>query len=71
MLRTKRDAVFCDRVLENGANEYLLAKTGVDTAENEPLKVADSVAWENRKLVVSRVHRADLAELYENFRGTD
>ena len=39
MLRTKRDAVFCDRVLENGANEYLLAKTGVDTAENEPLKV--------------------------------
>ena len=32
---------------DNYSNEYLLAKIGVDTAENEPLKVADSAAGEN------------------------
>ena len=42
--------------------ELLLAKIGVDTAENEPLKVTDSAAVENTELVVSRLLDADLVD---------
>ena len=48
------------------SNEYLLAKIGVDTAENEPLKIADSAAWENTELVVSRILKADLVHRYRS-----
>ena len=41
----------------------MLAKIGVDTAENEPLKVADSAAGENTELVISRLLKADLASI--------
>ena len=43
------------------SNEYLLANIGVDTAQNEPLKIADSAAGENTELVFSRLLNADLA----------
>ena len=39
---------------------YSIAKIGVDTAENEPRKVADSAAGENTEFLVSRLLRADL-----------
>ena len=42
--------------------EYFVAKIGVDTAENEPLKVTDSVAGKNAEWVVSRLRKADLVE---------
>ena len=42
------------------SNEYSIAKIGVDTAENEPRKVADSAAGENTEFLVSRLLRADL-----------
>ena len=44
---------------------YLLftCKIGVDTAENEPLKVTDSAVGENTELVVSRLLKADLVPL--------
>ena len=44
-------------------NEYLVAKIGVDTAENEPLNVTHSAAGENTELVVSRLLRADLVHV--------
>ena len=44
------------------SNEYLLAKLGVDTAENEPLKVTDSAAGENTELVVSRLRKVDIVD---------
>ena len=43
---------------------YLLAKIGVDTAENDPLKAADSAAWENTELVLSRLLKADLEDAW-------
>ena len=41
------------------SNEYLLANIGVDTAQNEPLKIADSAAWENTESIVSRLLKAN------------
>ena len=38
----------------------LLAKVGVDTAENEPLEITDSAAGENTEMVVSRILKTDL-----------
>ena len=48
------------------SNEYMLAKIGVDTAENEPLKVTDSAAGENTELVVSRLRKADIVDALLN-----
>ena len=41
-------------------NEYLDAKIGVGTAENEPLKVTDSAGGETTESVVNRLLKADL-----------
>ena len=38
----------------------LLAKVGVDTAENEPLEITDSAVGENTEMVVSRILKTDL-----------
>ena len=40
------------------SNEYLLAKIGVDTAENEPLEVWGKI-WENYSILFNRVLSGD------------
>ena len=57
------DACKSDRSHRELSYESLLPKTGVDTAEKEPLEVADSAAGENTELVVNRLLKADLASI--------
>ena len=47
-----KDACRSDRSRQEVSNEYLLAKIGVDTAENEPLEV-----WGNYSILFNRVLR--------------
>ena len=44
-------------------HDYFFAKIGVDTAESEPLNVADLAAGENTELVINRLLKADLASI--------